>query len=166
MGPMTDAVISANPYSIRLGLLFMGLEKAFGKHKHAVGTSCRMDETYIKVNGISKYLYRAVDKQGEAVDFLLTAKRDAAAARRFLDKAIRNNASPDTVTMDRAALTKLRSTSRTQNAPFRSRSGKSSISTISWSRIIVRLNALPARCSASSHSERREPSSPASNSCP
>jgi putative transposase len=51
------------------------LEKAFRKHKHAVGTSWKMDETYIRVNGAWKYLYRAVDKQGQTVDFLLTAKR-------------------------------------------------------------------------------------------
>ena len=46
-----------------------------------------MDETYIKVNGAWKYLYRAVDKQGQTVDFLLTAKRNAAAAKRFFEKA-------------------------------------------------------------------------------
>jgi transposase-like protein len=58
-----------------------------------------MDETYIKVNGTWKYLYRAVDKQGQTVDFLLTAKRDAAAARRFFEKAIRHNGVPGKITM-------------------------------------------------------------------
>ena len=47
-----------------------------------------MDETCLLVKGVWKYLYRAVDKQGKAVDFLLTAQRDKAAARRFLDKAM------------------------------------------------------------------------------
>lgn len=49
-----------------------------------------------------KYLYRAVDKQGKNVDFLLTAKRDASAARRFFDKAMRHSDTPDTVTMDKS----------------------------------------------------------------
>lgn len=42
-----------------------------------------MDETHIKVAGQWKYVYRAVDREGDTVDFLLTAKRDMAAARRF-----------------------------------------------------------------------------------
>jgi putative transposase len=46
-----------------------------------------MDETYIKVRGVWKYLYCAVDKQGKTVDFLLAARRDMAAAKRF-SKAI------------------------------------------------------------------------------
>ena len=64
------------------------LEKVFRKYKRPVGMSWRMDETYIKVKGVWKYLYRAVDKEGKTVDFLLTAKRDQAAAKRFFDKAI------------------------------------------------------------------------------
>ena len=47
-----------------------------------------VDETYIKVNGESKYLYRAIDSNGQTIDFLLTAKRDAVAAKRFLTKAL------------------------------------------------------------------------------
>jgi putative transposase len=90
---------SINRWAIRFLPL---LEKAFRKHKHAVGTSWRMDETYIRVNGAWKYLYRAVDKQGQTVDFLLTAKRDAVAARRFFEKAIRYNTVPDKVTMDKS----------------------------------------------------------------
>ena len=90
---------SINRWAIRFLPL---LEKTFRKHKHAVGTSWRMDETYIKVNGTWKYLYRAVDKQGQTVDFLLTAKRDAAAARRFFEKARRRNTVPDKVTVDKS----------------------------------------------------------------
>lgn len=60
----------------------------FRRRKRHVGASWRMNETYIKVAGQWKYLYRAVDKTGDTVDFLLTAKRDLAAARRYLERAI------------------------------------------------------------------------------
>ncbi|KAF2988707.1 hypothetical protein MJC1_04211 [Methylocystis sp. MJC1] len=65
------------------------LEAAFRKgEKRAVGNSWRMDETYIKVNGQWKYLYRAVDKHGHTIDFLLAAHRDKRAALRFFKKAV------------------------------------------------------------------------------
>ena len=82
------------------------LEKAFRKHKRAVGGSWRMDETYIKVKGVWKYLYRAVDKAGKTVDFLLTARRNKAAAKRFFDKAMQANSVPDKVTMDKSGANK------------------------------------------------------------
>jgi transposase-like protein len=94
---------SINRWAIRFLPL---LEKAFRKHKHAVGKSWRMDETHIKVKGVWKYLYRAVDKQGKTIDFLLTAKRDASAARRFFDKAMRYSEVPGTVTMDKSGANK------------------------------------------------------------
>ena len=56
--------------------------------------SYRVDETYIKVKGKDRYLYRAVDSTGQTIDFLLTAKRDAAAAKRFLRKAIDASGNP------------------------------------------------------------------------
>jgi putative transposase len=77
-------------------------EKTFRKHKRPVGKSGRMDETYIKVHGSWKYLYRAVDKAGNTIDFLFRAKRDKAAARRFFDKAIAQNGAPETVTVDKS----------------------------------------------------------------
>jgi len=61
-----------------------------------------MDETYIKVKGQWKYLYRAVDSSGQTIDFLLTAKRDAAAALRFFRKAIRQHGEPEVVTIDKS----------------------------------------------------------------
>ena len=61
-----------------------------------------MDETYIKVSGQWKYLYRAVDREGETVDFLLTAKRDLAAARRFLERAINLHDVPEKITIDKS----------------------------------------------------------------
>lgn len=68
------------------------LEKAFRRHKRPVGKSWRVDETYIKVKGQWKYLYRAVDKAGNTIDFLLRAHRDKAAARRYFEKSIAQNA--------------------------------------------------------------------------
>ena len=58
------------------------------------------------MKGAWKYLYRAVDKQGKTVHFLLTAKRDASAARRFFDKAMRHSEVPGTVTMDKSGANK------------------------------------------------------------
>ena len=78
------------------------LEKVFRKHKRPVGVSWRMDETYIKVKGEWKYLYRAVDKAGDTVDFLLRAHRDKAAARRFFEQAIEGNGAPEKVTIDKS----------------------------------------------------------------
>ena len=78
------------------------LDKQFRARKRQVGSSWRMDETYVKVKGAWKYLYRAVDKAGATVDFLLTAKRDGKAALRFLCKAIRHNGTPDKITIDKS----------------------------------------------------------------
>jgi putative transposase len=76
------------------------LEEAFHHRKQPVWVSWRMDETYIRVKGEWRYLYRAVDKYGATVDFLLTAHRDKEAAFRFLQKAIRRNGVPETITID------------------------------------------------------------------
>ena len=78
------------------------LEKAFRRHKLPVGKSWRVDETYIKVNGQWKYLYRAVDKAGNTIDFLLRAHRDKTAARRYFEKSIALNGEPETVTIDKS----------------------------------------------------------------
>ena len=91
---------SINRWAIRFLPLF---EKVFRKYKHPAGGSWRMDETYIKVKGVRKYLYRAVDKQGKTVDFLLAPKRDKAAAMRFFDKAIQPNGVPAKSLWTRAA---------------------------------------------------------------
>ena len=72
------------------------------QEKRRVGVSWRLDETYIKVRGQWKYLYRAVDKAGDTVDFLLTAKRDAKAALRFLRQAIANNGTPEKINIDKS----------------------------------------------------------------
>ncbi len=70
--------------------------------KHPVGSSWRMDETYIRIKGQWKYWYRAVDKAGQTVDFLLTAHRDKKAALRFLKKAISQHGRPVKVTIDQS----------------------------------------------------------------
>jgi transposase-like protein len=59
-----------------------------------MGSGWRMDETSIKVKGQWKYLYRAVDREGQTIDFLLTAHRDKKAALRFLKKAVRHHGFP------------------------------------------------------------------------
>jgi len=76
------------------------LEEAFHRRKRLVGRSWRMDETYIRVKGEWRYLYRAVDKQGQTIDFLLTEHRDTEAALRFLKKAIHRHGVPETITID------------------------------------------------------------------
>ncbi len=64
------------------------LDKRCRSHLKPTNDSWRVDETYIKVKGGDRYLYRAVDSDGNTLDFLLTAKRDAAAAKRFFRKAM------------------------------------------------------------------------------
>ncbi|SAL51536.1 integrase catalytic region [Caballeronia udeis] len=78
------------------------LEKAFRRCKRVVGKSGRMDETYVKIRGEWKYLYRAVDKEGNTVDFLLRARRNKAAAQRYFEKSIQQNGVPETVTIDKS----------------------------------------------------------------
>ena len=79
------------------------LEKQFRKHKKPVGRSWRMDETYIKIKGKERYLYRAVDKEGNTVEFLLTARRNAKAARRYLRKAMKTSGRPRKINIDKSA---------------------------------------------------------------
>ena len=72
------------------------------RRKRPVGTSWRMDEIYIKVAGQWKYLYRAVDKAGDTVDFLLRAKRDHTAARAFFERAIGLDDMPEKIAIDKS----------------------------------------------------------------
>ena len=74
----------------------------FRRRKRPVGMSWRMDETYIKLGGQWKYLYRAVDRAGATIDFLLCARRDYAAARRFLERAIDLHGVPEKITIDKS----------------------------------------------------------------
>ena len=70
------------------------LDAAFRRKKKRIGTRWRMHETYIKVKGQWEYHYRTVDKQGQTIEFLLTATRDSKTALRFLKKAIAQNGKP------------------------------------------------------------------------
>jgi transposase, IS6 family len=78
------------------------LEKRIRPHLRTTNGSWRVDETYIRVKGEWVYLYRAVDATGQTIDFLLSPKRDAAAARRFFRKALKqpHTVNPRTITVD------------------------------------------------------------------
>ncbi len=83
------------------------LEEEFRKnHKKKVNNSWRMDETYIKVKGVWHYLYRAVDKFGNTVDFMLSENRDKPAAKAFFEKAIGLHGLLEKVTLDKSGANK------------------------------------------------------------
>ena len=70
--------------------------------KRPTASSWRMDETYIKVKGRWCYLYRAVDRDGQTLDFMLAARRDLTAARRFFKQAIETHGVPERVVIDKS----------------------------------------------------------------
>jgi transposase, IS6 family len=70
--------------------------------RHACGDRWFVDETYVKVAGRWRYLYRAVDQYGQVIDVMLSVQRDTAAARRFFDRALRYGPAPVEVTTDKA----------------------------------------------------------------
>src|SRR3954464_8265510 len=82
------------------------IEAGFKKRRKIVGNSWRMDETYIKVKGEWMYLYRAVDKEGKTVDFLLAKRRNKLAAHKFLLKAITSNGCPKVINIDKSGANK------------------------------------------------------------
>ena len=81
------------------------LKRRLRQRLKATNDSWRVDETYVRVKGKWVYLYRAVDSTGSTIDFLLLAKRDAAAAERFLTKALdgENHPAPRVINTDKYA---------------------------------------------------------------
>ena len=79
------------------------LDKRCRRHLKPTNKSWRVDETYIKVKGQERFLYRAVDSSGQTIDFLLTAKRDTAAAKRFFQRGLANpgNVMPRVINVDK-----------------------------------------------------------------
>jgi transposase-like protein len=79
------------------------IEKKVRRYLKPTNDSWKMDETYIKVKGEWKYLYRAVDSDGNTIDFMLSAKRNKKAAKRFLKKALcsKHNQIPRVITVDK-----------------------------------------------------------------
>ena len=77
-------------------------EREYRRRQRPVGRSWRVDETYVKIKGKWAYLYRAVDKEGHTIDFLLTPQRDQDAAEAFLRKAIRHQQLPENLTIDQS----------------------------------------------------------------
>jgi transposase-like protein len=75
-------------------------EKRWRRYARPVGGSWRMDETYIEVHGQWVYLYRAVDKAGQTVDFFLRRNRNVNAAKLFLRSAMKNTRVPTKITLD------------------------------------------------------------------
>jgi transposase-like protein len=79
-------------------------ERRWNRFARPPGASWRVDETYIKIRGGWVYLYRAVDREGKTVDFRLSTRRDVAAAKAFLRKAMKGQGStPQTITLDGTA---------------------------------------------------------------
>ncbi len=81
------------------------IKKRARPHLRITNDSYRVDETYVKVKGKWKYLYRTVDSQGNTIDFLLRAKRDKVAAKRFLKKALQasHSSKPRVINVDKNA---------------------------------------------------------------
>jgi transposase-like protein len=79
------------------------IEKKIRRHLRPTNDSWRVDETYIKVKGKWKYFYRAVDSNGDTIDFMLSSKRNRKAAKKFFEKALSSNHNqiPREITVDK-----------------------------------------------------------------
>ena len=79
------------------------IEKKIRRHLRPTNNSWKVDETYIKVKGEWKYIYRSVDSDGDTIDFMLSSKRNRKAAKRFFKKALSSNHNqiPREITVDK-----------------------------------------------------------------
>jgi transposase-like protein len=76
------------------------LLERFNRRKRAVSRKWHLDETYIKVRGRWMYLYRAIDSNGDTVEFWFSERRNLAAAKRFLSKALKRHGRPERIVID------------------------------------------------------------------
>ncbi|PVE20191.1 IS6 family transposase [Microvirga sp. KLBC 81] len=76
------------------------LLERFNRHKRPVSRKWHIDETYIKVRGQWRYLYRAIDSNGDTVEFWFSERRNLTAAKRFLRKALKRHGRPERIVID------------------------------------------------------------------
>jgi transposase-like protein len=76
------------------------LLEQFNRHKRPVTGKWHVDETYIKVRAQWRYLYRAIDSNGDTVEFWFSEKRNLAAAKRFLGRALKRHGRPERIVID------------------------------------------------------------------
>src|SRR6266536_1987530 len=102
-----DVIIVAVRWYLRFGLSYRDVEELLADGarpcRHTVGDRWWVDETYVKVAGRWRYVYRAVDQFGQVIDVFVSQRRDAKAARRFFEQALRTTGvAPGEVTTDKA----------------------------------------------------------------
>jgi transposase-like protein len=100
------------------------LLERFNRRKRAVAGKWHVDETYIKVRGQWRYLYRAIDSNDDTVEFWLSERRNLTAAKRFLRKALKRHGRPERIVIDdsqtnREAILSCNTTDRLQDRPRR-----------------------------------------------
>jgi len=120
------------------------LHRRCRRERRRTNRSWRADEAYLRVAGKWTFLYRAVDSTGATIDFLLSAKRDAAAAKRFFQKALRSDGHPRPRVIMWMGIRPIRRSLENLSAPENSDDAAgvvlSATSTTSWSRITERSN--------------------------
>ncbi|BCJ75054.1 hypothetical protein CS0771_45980 [Catellatospora sp. IY07-71] len=96
---------TASRSTLRLDLTVAAQQALLSHHLDAPGDRWFVDETYVKVSGVWRYVYRAVDQHGQIIDVLVSARRDADAARRFFRRALSTlKVTPTEVFTDAAAV--------------------------------------------------------------